>query len=271
MKTAINQWAFPPEMSTTDAISYAKRMGFEGFEICVSDKDCLRLDATEQDVAAVRRHAEAVGIELTSLACGLGWAYPLSASDRAAREKAVEIVARALQIGEWLGVDALLTVPGVVDPDTRYDVALENTILGIRDLLPAAEKHKVAIAIENVWNKFLLSPLEMRDFIDQFDSDYVGAYFDTGNIVLYGYPEQWIRILGKRIRSVHAKDYRASVGTLGGFVMLMEGDVNWPEVVAALHEVGYEGGLVAEFGPYTHSLDVMLQHVVTSLNTIKNL
>jgi hexulose-6-phosphate isomerase len=115
-----------------------------------------------------------------------------------------------------------------------------------------------------VWNKFLLSPVEMRDFIDQCDSEYVGAYFDTGNIVQYGFPEQWIQILGQRIRAVHLKDFRASTGTLDGFVMLMEGDVNWPEVMGALREIDYRRALTAEYGPYQHSLETMLRHVLAS-------
>ena len=271
MKTAINQWAFPADMTTTEALSLASRMGFEAFEVCTDEKSCLRLESSEAEVAAIRRHADTVGIDLCSLACGMGWAYPLTSPDKSVRERGKEVVRRALQIGQWLGVDALLTVPGVVDPQTPYDVAIENSLMSIRDLVPAAEKCRVAIAVENVWNKFLLSPVEMRDFIDQFNSDYVGAYLDTGNIVVYGYPEQWVRILGKRIRCIHAKDFRASVGTMGGFVMLMEGDVNWPGVAAALRDVGYDGALVAEFGPYAHSVEVMLQHVVTSLNAIKGL
>jgi hexulose-6-phosphate isomerase len=271
VKSAINQWAFPVSMSTTEAISLAKQMGFEAFEVCVAQDTCLRIDASEADATAVRRHADTVGIELSSIACGMGWDFPLTSTDKAIREKGKEIVAKALQIGQWLGVDALLTVPGVVDPKTPYDVAVENATLSIRDLVPVAEKCRVAIAVENVWNKFLLSPIEMRDFIDQFDSDGVAAYFDTGNIIAYGYAEQWIRILGKRIRSIHAKDFRAMAGHFDGFVMLMEGDVNWPEVTAALREVGYDGALVAEFGPYPHSLEVMLRHVLVSLETIKDL
>jgi hexulose-6-phosphate isomerase len=271
LKTAINQWAFPAEMTVLEAISLARQLGYEAFEVCVGEKDVFPINSTEAETIAVRRHADTVGIELCSVASGLGWGNPLTSTDKAVREKGKELVSKALQIGQWLGVDKLLTVPGVVDDNTPYDVAIENAIASIRDLLPVAEKCRVALAIENVWNKFLLSPIEMRDFIDQFNSDWVCAYFDTGNIVAYGYPEQWIRILGKRIRAVHAKDFRAMAGHFDGFVMLMEGDVNWPAVTAALRDTGYDGALVAEFGPYKHSLEVMLKHVVTSLETIKNL
>lgn len=271
MKAAINQWAFPGDMPATQAISLAKRIGFDAFEVCVGVQGPVPLSATEAEVTSIRRHAEDNGIELTSVGSGVGWEFPLSSPDAHVRDQGKAAMTKALQIAQWLGVDALLTVPGVVTPETPYDAAMENALASIQTLVPVAEKHRVAIAIENVWNKFLLSPVEMRDFIDQFDSAYVGAYFDVGNIVLYGYPEQWIRILGNRIRMIHAKDFRASVGSLSGFVMLMEGDVNWPAVVAELRRAGYDKALVAEYGPYAHSLDAMLHHVLVSLRTILDL
>jgi len=159
-------------------------------------------------------------------------------------------------------------VPGIVSAEIAYDAAIENALSAMMEMVPVAERIGVTLGIENVWNKFLLSPVEMRDFIDQCESENVGAYIDTGNIVLYGYPEQYLRILGPRVRAVHAKDFRASAGNFDGFVMLMEGDVNWPEVMAALNEIGFDGALTAEYGPYTHSLDVMLRHVHISLEAI---
>jgi len=268
MKPAINQWAFPGDMPAAEAISLAREVGFEAFEVCVGTKGPVPLDVSDADVAAIRQHASKEGIELTSIGCGLGWELPMTSPDPKVRGKAVEAMARVLQIAKGLGVDSVLTVPGSVTPEVPYDVAVENALASIQDLVPTAEKAQVAIAVENVWNKFLLSPVETRDFIDQFQSEYVGAFFDIGNIILYGYPEQWIRILGPRIRMVHAKDFRASAGNFDGFVMLMEGDVNWPAVMAAFDEIGYDRPLVAEYGPYQHSLKAMLQHVLASLKTI---
>lgn len=268
MKPAINQWAFPASMPATEAISLAKRLGFEAFEVCVGVDGPTRLDATDGEIAAIRRHAEKEGMSLHSVGCGAGWQYMLTSPDPANRARAAEVTTRGLEVAGALGADALLVVPGVVDGATSYDVALENAEAGIRALIPAAERTGVAVAIENVWNRFLLSPTEMRDFIDQFGSPHVGAYFDVGNVLLYGLPEQWIRILGKRIRAIHMKDFRVSVGGFGGFVMLMEGDANWPAVMAALREIGYDKALTAEFGPYAHSLEAMLRHVLVSLKAI---
>lgn len=271
MKMAINQWAFPNEMPAVEALDRVHAAGFEAFEICGGPTGPVKLDATEADMGAIRRHADSLGIELTSMASGVGWEYSLSSSDPAMREQGKEAVSRLLQLAQWLGVDTLLTVPGSVSPGVSYDAALENALDAIQGIVPVAERLGVCIAIENVWNKFLLSPVEMRDFIDQFQSAQVGAYFDTGNIVAYGYPEHWIRILGERIRMVHAKDFRASAGNMDGFVMLLEGNVDWPAVMAAFRDVGYDKALVAEYGPYTHSLDTLLKHVRTSLETIRSL
>ena len=268
MKPAINQWAFPADMPVKEAISLAKKIGFEAFEVCVAESGTVSLDANESEVKAIRRHAQLKGIALHSVGAGLGWTYPLTSPHPKTREEGKEVTAKALQIAQWLGADSVLVVPGKVDSETSYDAAIENALEAVRELAATAERLKVSIAIENVWNKFLLSPVEMRDFIDQCESDYVGAYVDVGNLIPYGYPEQWIRILGRRVRAIHMKDFRASVGTLGGFVMLMEGDVNWPAVMAALREIEYDKALTAEYGGYAHSLEAMLQHVLTSLKTI---
>jgi hexulose-6-phosphate isomerase len=268
MKTGINQWAFPCGVTTEQALDLAKKAGFETFEACVDEEGPLRLDATEADATAIRRRADKLNIEITSVGSGMGWKYPLSSPDPAVRELGKEAVATSLRIARWLGADTVLVVPGLVTPDVPYDLALENALTSIEALAPAAEQLQVSIGLENVWNKFLLSPIEMRGFIDQCESAYVGAYFDIGNILPYGYPEQWIRILGKRIRKVHAKDFRASTGNLDGFVMLLEGDVNWPEVMAALREIGYNGALTAEFSPYKHAPEVLLRHAHASLAAI---
>lgn len=268
MLTGINQWAFPEDMSASQAMALAARIGYQSIELCVGESGPVPLDATELDITALRREADKHGLALRTVGSGLGWNYPLTSPDPAVRAKGVEATAQALRITQWLGADTLLVVPGIVSETSSYDSALENALATVQDLTPAAEKLGVTLGIENVWNKFLLSPVEMRDFIDQCESECVGAYLDTGNIVLYGYPEQYLRILGARVRAVHAKDFRASAGNFDGFVMLMEGDVNWPEVTAALKEIGFDGALTAEYGPYKHSLEVMLRHVHASLEAI---
>ena len=268
MKLGINQWAFPSEMPAIECIRIAREVGFEAFEVCVGESGPTRLDASEKELTEIRSYAEKVGVALHSVGSGAGWSLKLTSTDPANREQAKTVTGRTLEVCGILGVDTLLVVPGTVDTETPYDVALENALEGIRDLVPLAEKHKVSIGIENVWNRFLLSPTEMRDFIDHCESEYVGAYVDVGNMIPYGFPEQWIRILGSRVHAIHMKDFRASAGTMAGFVMLMEGDVNWPSVISALREIGYDRALTAEFGSYKYSNDTMLRHVLTSLQAI---
>jgi hexulose-6-phosphate isomerase len=268
MKRAINQWAFPGGMPSADAMSRAKSAGFEGFEVCIGVDGPVRLDASESEFTSIRRHAASIGIDITSLACALGFEYPLTSPDAATAARAIEIQEKALQAAQWLGVDTLLLVPGVVSAEITYDAAIENARRNIGTLIRTAENLRVTIGIENVWNKFLLSPIEFRDFVDGFGSAYVGAWFDTGNILLYGFPEQWVRILGSRIRRVHVKDFRTGVGTLDGFVMLQEGDVNWPAVMSALRDTGYDGPLIAEYGPYRYGTDTLLAQIAAGLKEI---
>lgn len=268
MKLGINQWAFGEEMPTDKALELAKAAGFGAFEVCVGLKGPVGLGATEREVTAIRKQADALGLEVQSVASAIGWEFPLTSPDPAIRERGREAIGNGLRIAQWLGANTLLTVPGLVTAGVPYDVAMQNAARGIQEVLPVAERCGVALGIENVWNKFLLSPLEMRDFIDAFDSPYAGAYVDVGNAVLTGFPEQWIRILGKRVRMIHAKDYRSGVGTLDGFVMLLEGSVDWPNVMSAIRETGYDGALIAEYWPYPHGLEVTLQHVAAGLKAI---
>src|SRR5690606_20026261 len=154
----------------------------------------------------------------------------------------------------WLGVDAILCVPGGVAADfiegfkgAPYEVAYDNALDAMQQLKATAEEHGVAIGIENVWNMSLLSPLEMRSFVDSVGSTHAGVYFDVGNVISTGFPEQWIRILGHRIKRVHFKDFKRSVGTLDGFCDLLEGDVDYPAVMKALRDIGYDGPVTSEF------------------------
>lgn len=268
MLSGINQWAFPDDPPATECISRAKALGFESFEVCVGEAGPTRLDASDREIKAIRERAEREGVVLHSVASGEGWKNALTSLDAAERARAIAVTRRSLDIASLLGAKALLVVPGTVSEKTPYDAAVENGLDSLAELAPYAEERGVAIGIENVWNKFLLSPVEMRDFIDQCDSRFVGAYVDVGNMLPYGYPEQWLRILGQRVKAIHMKDFRCAVGNMGGFVMLMEGDVNWPQVMAALREIGYEGALTAEYWTYAHSREAMLRQVKVGLDHI---
>lgn len=257
MIKSINQWSFPADMTAKACLLAAKRAGFEGFEPAFDEHGALSLDGFEAGVKELRALAEQEGMILTSLASGLYWTYSLTASDPAVREKARGIVRAQIDCAVALGVDAILVVPGAVgrgfwggDDNVSYADAYERAQEAIRALAPYAEEKGVTIALENVWNNFLISPLEMARFIDEVDSPRVKAYFDIGNVLLFGESEHWIHALGSRIARMHVKDFKRSVGNINGFCDLMEGDVNFPEVVKACKDIGYEGPITAEMTPY---------------------
>jgi hexulose-6-phosphate isomerase len=181
------------------------------------------------------------------------WNQPLSSPDAAVRAQGVKKLEQSLRDSHAFGGTTVLLVVGVVNKETSYADAYQRTQAEIRKVLPLAEELKIKIAFENVWNMFLLSPLEMARYIDEFQSPWVGAYFDVGNVVNYGWPEQWIRTLGKRILKIDIKEYsrklRDRQGPYAGFkAELGEGDCDWPAVLKALDEVGYSGWCTAEVG-----------------------
>lgn len=220
----------------------AKQAGFDGVEV---DSHLNR--------AEVKQAAAATGLIVPSVCNSQHWKYLMSSPDPQVREQGVAAMKLALEDAAEFGADTVLLVPGRVNESVRYDECWDRSVAEIRKLVPLAEKLKVKIAIENVWNNFLLSPLEMARYVDQFQSEYVGAYFDCGNILTYGWPEQWIRILGKRIAKIHIKEYSRKIadekGKSAGFnVQLRDGDVNWPEVMKAIDETAYQGWLTIEMG-----------------------
>jgi len=251
----VNQWCFPEGTPLRQVFEISKDAGYEAVELNVNPEGGvgLTMETTAAEAEAIGKLAGRYGLALRSLSTGLLWRYPLSSSDPAVRGQGRRIVMKQLELAEWLGIDTVLVVPGVVNEETPYDACYERSRCELEVLAQEAEKRKVRLGIENVWNKFLLSPLEMRTFVDSFRSPYVGVYFDVGNILLYGFPQQWIRILKERIFKVHVKDFRTGVGTGQGFVPLLAGDVNWPAVREALEEIGYADTVTAEIGRYAHS------------------
>lgn len=227
---------FPDSLSVEDRFKLAKDMGLDGMEIApVSDAEQIR---------AMRAASEKSGVRVHSIIYG-GWKALLSSPDPAVVEQGLKQTSDAIKCAKELGADNVLLVPARVDGVTRYVEAYERSKKQIRKLIPQAEKAKVMILVENVWNNFLLSPLEFARFIDEIKSPWVQAYFDVGNVVAFGWPEDWIRTLGHRIKKVHLKDFQRGPRQ---WVNLRDGDVNWPEVRKALAEVGYDGYLTAELG-----------------------
>ncbi len=220
----------------------AKVAGFDGVEVD------SHLDRNE-----VLKARDATGMSVASVCDSKHWNMPLSSPDPKVREEGVAALKIALEDAKTFGADTVLLVPGRVTETVSYDECWNRSSEEIKKVVPFAENLKVKIAVENVWNSFLLSPLEAARYIDQFQSPWVGAYFDIGNILAFGWPEQWIKILGKRIAKIHIKEFSRkladSEGRSKGFnVKLREGDVNWTAVMKALDETGYTGWATVEMG-----------------------
>jgi L-ribulose-5-phosphate 3-epimerase len=230
----------PRPLSYLDRFEVAKAAGFEGIEI-----------GTIADAAEAREIKEAAaeaGLTIHSVMNADHWKFPLSSADPEVVAKSVAGMETSLRNAKLWGADTVLLVPAVVNPETSYRDAWTRSQKVVKErILPLAQELKVVVGMEEVWNKFLLSPLEMARYVDEFASPWVKAYFDVGNILFYGYPQDWIRTLGKRIQRVHIKDFKLDRGK-GKFdwTNLGEGDVDWPEVRKALGEVGYDGWITTE-------------------------
>ena len=237
-------WGMLPEdLSYVHRLKMARDAGFECVEAYTTPD--------EREAEAIKKAADEAGIKILSVMNQAHWAHPLSSADPWVVERSMEGMRTSLRNAKLWGADAVLLVPAVLNSKTSYRDATfyrdawTRSQKQIRELIPLAAELKVMIAVEQVWNKFLLSPLEFAQYVDEFQSPWVKAYVDVGNMVLFGYPQDWIRTLGKRIVKVHLKDFkRVSDGYR--WVNLGEGDVEWAEVRKALAEVGYSGTVIAE-------------------------
>lgn len=279
---AINYWVlggFAGDKSAMAAIDDAKSMGLDGIELTFDG--CIKTDITEKECRDIAGYAKKQGVGLRSMATGTYWGLSLGSPDSAVRAKAIEFTKKYLQTANWLGVENILVVPGAVQvgwdpsqPVVPYQEMWDNSTASLKQLLPLAEKLKVNICIENVWNKFLLSPIEMKCYIDQFNSDFIGSYFDVGNVLLNGFPEHWIAVLGKRVKAVHFKNFKGldCGGGLHGFGDdLTDGEVNFTQVLAELDKIGYKGPITAEMIPFCRLPDLVLPDMELARTTAAKL
>jgi L-ribulose-5-phosphate 3-epimerase len=256
VKKGVSMFSFSPDTDPAWAFSHIRKAGYDGVEPVLSEDGYLNCKTSDQEVLALRAQAQAQGLSVPSVGVWSLWENNLVSDDRKIREKAFSIVRRQLEVASLMGAKTILVVPGYVGCDFAsrperipYDVAYARSQEQLAGLAQYAQQLHVQIGIENVWNRFLLSPLETARFLDEIGSDAVGAYFDVGNVIYVGYPEQWIRILGKRIFKIHLSDYRAGQAGLGAFVDLMAGDVDFPAVAQALREIGYDDWVTLEMLP----------------------
>jgi L-ribulose-5-phosphate 3-epimerase len=281
MKKSINLWAFPyPEkMNLEQCLRLAKSAGFDAIELNYDLDNDLSPKSGAKEYAAIRALADKIGIQISGLCSFLFWPYPLTANDNAKRARGFELAAKMTQAAHDLGVENLLVVPGAVNIPWRTDyepvpndVCDKRAREAIAKLLPNAEKLKVKLNIENIFfNGYLMTPGEMIDFVDSYKSEYVKVHFDTGNIMMFQFPEHWIKMLGKRIQNVHLKEYtkKGTDYSLETFRPLLDGTTNWPAVMESFEQTGYRGYLTFEyFHPYSHFPEALIYQTADSLDRL---
>lgn len=266
MRFALNQMGFPHD-DLEQTIDFLADAGYDGFE------PNLRADGPLWDddrVAALAEQADDTGLDVPAISTTMHWDAPLSSPELEVRERGIEIGERMLAVADALDAGAILIVPALVTEETPYDVAYERALAGVQAIADAAVDYDgVTVAVENVWNDFLLSPLEFREFVDEANqSGPVGAYFDVGNVRRFGHPDQWISILGDRIERVHVKDYQTDIDTIDAFTYPLQGDLNWSGIERALTDVGYDDWITAEVPPYETHPEQMPPQLLANLRTV---
>jgi L-ribulose-5-phosphate 3-epimerase len=281
MKKSINQWAFPyPErMNLRECLQLAKDAGFDGIELNYDLENDLSPKSTTADYHRIRKMADDIGIEISGICSFLFWPYPLSSNDPVKRNRGIELAGMIAKAAHDLGVENVLLVPGAVHIPWRddhepvpNDICDQRAKEAVGKLLPQAEKLGVFLNIENIFfNGYLMTPMEMNAFVDHFDNDHCRVHFDTGNIMDYQFPEHWARLLGKRTRNIHLKEFyrKGTDRSLECFRPLLDGTTNWPAVMDALDGVGYEGYLTFEyFHPYPHYPEALIYQTSDSLDRL---
>lgn len=255
--------------------SRARGGGFTGVQPYLAlEGGVLNLASSAGVLRSIKQFAADEGVDLPSLEIA-PLEYSLTSGTDTVRARGVEVVKRAIEVAAELNSAGVLVIPGYVgrmwDSQTDqvdYEDAWNRTVAGLREVVADAERLKVSVLVEPIWNMFLLSPLEMRRLIDEVASTHCGVLLDTGNVTLFGFAEQWMRILGHRVQQVHLKDFRRQVGNINGFVPLLAGDVNWPAVVDAARKTGFDGYWIAEQFPFQHHGDSILEATSRAMDRI---
>jgi L-ribulose-5-phosphate 3-epimerase len=246
MKVGISGIITPHEWTWRETFEKCKAAGYDAIEVTLRDGSELTYDAPPEGIRAVAQMAADLGMEIDSI-CPQSRTRSCNvmATEPEVRAAGKETIKRLLEIARTMGVDGVLVVPGAVTAEVPYDDAYSRALEAFCELAPFAEEIGVTIAIEYVWNKFLLSPLEMKRFLDEVGSDRVGLFFDTGNMVIFGYPEQWVKICGRHVKKVHFKDFKRPTE----WPPLLKGDVDFPAVMRELRAIGFDGACLSEVAP----------------------
>ena len=248
--------------SIESALSQTKMHGFDALELSVSSEGVISTNSSKAECEMMRKRIDDSGVFVDSIATGMSWGVSPTSDDESIRKKSISLHQDALKVASYLDCKALLFVPGVVkspiSPDiVRYDRALDRLREAINQMLPIAEDLNVDLCMENVWNGFFYSPIELRDFVDSFDSDRLGVYLDIGNLIGYQqHPPHWVELLNSRIKRVQIKDFQENFDWTGSFSFcdIGAGDVPWKETIEALRTIEYKSTIIAEMLPWDETI-----------------
>lgn len=270
MKKGLSDAMFIPKWGAEKFLKLAKKAGFSGVELNFREDSGNITPKTP--LSDANRFAHLVGLydlEISSLSTGLFNHYSLSSNDPRLRKSGEEIGRRMIEFAAEMDVKIIKVVPGTITGDISYGTAYENAVDSLIGLGEEAAAAGVTIGVENVYNKFLPSPREFVNFLDDINHPYVKAYFDNGNALVTGYPEHFIELLGDRIIAMHVKDYRQSIGS---FVSILEGDTNWPAIMNALQDISYKGYLISTPPyPYEYGHERHVERYAQDLTAILDL
>lgn len=282
MIKSINYWVlggFEGNKSPEEAIDDISSMGIDALELTFGD--VLKEDIIEQRCKEIVEYAKSKNVLLPTLSSGSYWGLSLADTDEEKRKKAIEFTKKYINVASWMGIDKILVVPGAVDIGweensviTPYQKVWDLSTQSLKEILPYAEEKKVTIGLENVWNKFLLSPMEFKIYLEQFNSPFIGIYLDAGNILVNGYPEHWIEILKSFIVAIQVKNFKRdnAGGTLAGFTDdLMSGDLNVDNLKKALEDINYNGPITAEMIPFCRLPDMVLPDMDLAKDTAEKM
>jgi L-ribulose-5-phosphate 3-epimerase len=262
----ISYLSFENGLSNTESIDSAltqtKSNGFDALELSVSSEGVINTNTSKAECEIIRKKINDSGVFVDSIATGMSWGVSPTSDDESIRKQSISLHQDAIKVASHLECKALLFVPGVVkspiSPEiVRYDRALDRLREAINQCLPIAEDLNIDLCMENVWNGFFYSPIELRDFVDSFNSDRLGIYLDIGNLIGYQqYPPHWVELLNSRIKRVQIKDFQENFDWTGSFSFcdIGAGDVPWSETIAALNSIQYKSTIIAEMLPWDETI-----------------
>jgi len=272
MKSALNAWSCPNDMDFKAMFQALKKAGFDGVELNLDlpgrSAHSLTLDTTERQLQEIKAISQDCNLPIASISSSLYQSETLGADDPAARAHTRLILETQLRFADTLGATGILIVPGGITENRSILKAWENcqeSLLKMKDVIAGG---KAMVGVENVWNNFFLSPVEMARFIDELNIPHLGAYFDVGNVAIFSWPEYWIEALGKRIVKVHVKDFKKSGSNAGHFVNLLEGSIRWDKVMQALRNAGYDDYLTAELAGMPNTPEYLFNITKNALDEI---